>query len=150
MTPAYIERRVKEVDPGYVCGEVPTKPRFNEEEKAGRVAWCRLYVAQLASFWYNWVFVDEFTIYTKAGRVTAIHRRGDHLTLTHANLKNFDFASYGTLAMCIAVNAYVGLVGKWWIHNTTGYQGPVFTVSVLGRRGSPSCDSTLLSSPSCA
>lgn len=149
MSPAYIERRVKEEDPGYKCGAVPTKPEFSDEEKAGRVAWCKVYVAQLASFWYNWVFVDEFTLYSKPGRATAIHRKGDHLTLTDPNLKNFDWGSYGTLCMCIAVNAYVGLVGMWWIHNTTGYKGPVFMVSVLGRRGSPKNYCTLFSSPSC-
>lgn len=126
---------MKQEDPGYKCGRVPTKPHFSDADKAKRVVWCKLYVGYLADFWYNWVLVDEFTLYEKPEQATAIHRRGDDLTLTHSRLNPFEYGSYGTLAMCVAVNAHVGLVGKWWLHNTTGLKGPVYWVSAKGGGG---------------
>lgn len=59
---------MKQEDPGYECGRVPTKPHFSKEDKAARVAWCKKDVRYLADFWYNWVLVDEFTLYKNQSR----------------------------------------------------------------------------------
>jgi hypothetical protein len=87
------------------------------------VRWCQEYKWLKPSYWYQVVWVDEFTIYEKPEPQTFIHRKGDHLSATDFKLHPFGYGTYGKLSVCIAVNAYVGLVGFWWIHNTTGYRG---------------------------
>lgn len=114
---------MQHVDPGFVIGPVPAKPRFNAADKVERVAWCNLHKDHTPDYWYDWVLVDEFTVYEKPNRRTAIHRKGDGYFLEDPRLHPFDYGNYGKLSLCIAVNPFVNLVGYWWIHSTTGYKG---------------------------
>lgn len=130
VTPKYLLARVKEVDPGFVCGPVVTKAAFTPVVMQERLVWCHKYVNYSPRWWWQWVFVDEFTVYEKPLPERYIHRRGDQLSATNPDLKHFDFGGYGKLSLCVAVNGYIGLVGYWWIHSTTGLKGPVYTVSI--------------------
>lgn len=123
ISPAYLQRRVKEVDPDWVCGPVPTKPRFTQEDKEKRVKWCQEHLDKPYDYWYDWVMFDEFTVYEKPEPQTAIHRKGDGYFRTDPRVQHFSFGNYGKLSLCIAVNPLVGLVGMWWLHSTDGYQG---------------------------
>ena len=111
------------MDPGFVCGRVPTKPAFTQEEKAERLKFCIVWVEKPPRFWYQVIFFDEFTVYERPDAMHAIHRHGDGLFMTDARLNPYEYGAYGKLSICIAVNAYVGLVGYWWLHTTTGYDG---------------------------
>lgn len=136
ITPSYLKRRVKEVDPGWRMGYIITKPAFSDDNKAERVAFCKLWLNLAPNFWWQVVWVDEFTVYKKPLPHTAIHRRGELLTATDNRLHHFDFGTYGSLSLCVAVNAYMGLVGYWWIHTSEGYDGrKVYMVSVRGEGG---------------
>ncbi len=135
ISPSYLQRRAKEVDPGFVVGPVPTHPAFSEANMAERVAWCKKWIDLPPIFWWGVVFVDEFTVFEKPLPQSAIHRRGDHLTMTDSRLHHFDWGTYGKLSLCYAVNAHVGLVGYWWIHNSDGYQGRKIYVVSAGKGG---------------
>ncbi len=102
---------MKEVDPGWVCGCVPTRAAFSQADKDAQVRWCQEYKWLKPSYWYQVVWVDEFTVYEKPELQTLIHRKGNHLTATDFKLHPFGCGTYGKLSVCIAVNAYVGLVG---------------------------------------
>lgn len=67
------------------------------------------------------VFYDEFTVYQEPLPLTAIYRAGNMPTLTDPRRHHFAYGTYNKLSLCYAVNAYVGLVGWWWIHTTWGY-----------------------------
>ena len=127
--PQYLLRRVKEVDPGFVCGPLETKAAFSDKQKGERLKFCNEYIDRPPTYWWQWIFMDEFTAYEKPAPSSAIHRRGDHLFATDSRLKPFHYGSYGKLSLCIAVNAYVGLVGWWWIHCTNGHQGKTYYVN---------------------
>lgn len=131
VSPAYIKRRLKKVDPGFACGYVPTKPRFTLQQKEERWLWCRKYKDRPTDFWWQWVYVDEFTVYERQVTNTALHRRGDGYFVTNSNFKGWTSGCKDRLSITLAVNPYVGLVGYWWLHSRhrAGSKEKLFYVS---------------------
>ena len=121
ITPEYLERRVKKVDPDFRIGPVTTRPAFTPAQIIERLKFCNEYAFKDASFWHQVVFYDEFTVYEEPLPLTAIYRAGHMPTLTDRRKHNFKYGTYNKLSLCYAVNAHVGLVGWWWIHTTSGY-----------------------------
>lgn len=123
ITPEYLLRRVRLVDPDFRVGPVTTKPGFTEEQKEARLEFCLKYAGWSAIHWYRVVFYDEFTVFLEPLPATAIYRAGEMPEYTDARLHHFRYGTYNKLSVCYAVNAYAGLVGIWWIHSTTGLDG---------------------------
>lgn len=123
ISPDYLVQRVKEVDPGFVMGPVPTSHDFSPAEKKLRLDYVKLWKNVPDVFWWQVVWTDEFTVYERPGRKTAIRRKGEQVQATDPRKNPFDYGTYGKLSLCYACNAYVGLVGYWWIHSTKGSGG---------------------------
>jgi hypothetical protein len=93
------------------------------------------------------VFYDEFTVYEETLPLTAVYRAGHMATLTDPCKHQFEYGTYNKLSLCYAINAYVGLVDRRWIHTTLGYnklapQKKCYFVSGRGRahlRFAPLC-----------
>lgn len=121
ITPEYLERRVKKVDPDFRVGPVRTLSTFTPAQIEKRLEFVQDYGDKDASFWYQVVFIDEFTVWEEPAPRTAIYRKGAMPTRSDKRKHQYSFGTYGKLSVCYAVNAYVGLVGVWFIHTTSGY-----------------------------
>ena len=123
ITPEYLLKRVKEVDPGFVVGPIRTSHVFAPTVKQQRLHFVGEWKDVPPVFWWQVVWFDEFTLYERPEPRTAIRRKGESVQATDMRKNPFDYGTYGKLSLCYAINAYVGLVGMWWIHSTSGYQG---------------------------
>lgn len=122
ITPEYLLKRVKKVDPGLACGRVPTKPAFTAQQKAAWLEHCRKFLDCSPPLWYQVAGVDEFSVYEKTDPHTTLHRKGDKSMAADSRLMHFSWDSYDKLPLCIVINAYAGLVRYWSDSQHNGLQ----------------------------
>ncbi len=82
ISPSYLQRHAKEVDPGFVVGPVPADPVPSNAKTARRTVWCEEWKDRPLVLWWGREFVDSFTEYDNPLPHTAIRRRGSPLTMT--------------------------------------------------------------------
>ena len=86
------------------------KSELTPQQMLERLRWVEEWLDVPASWWRQVVFIDEFSVLEKPVPQTAIRHKGQEALRTDPRKKKMD-RGYGSLALCLAVNAIVGLIG---------------------------------------
>lgn len=127
VTPAYLERKCKEVVPGWCIGQPPAAKRvFKPEEKKGRLNYCRTALTRSAEYWQSTVFCDEFKYWRKpiplAGVMIAGRRRAVRLNpLAHDRRWHPVPVGYPKMHFLYGVHCTLGVFGPYWLSDTKGW-----------------------------
>ena len=128
VTPAYLERRAKEVWPDFTIGRTLVEAPFSDEDKAARLRFCYAHLQKPLEFWLRVVWIDEASIVLEPAPQRVLGERGTVVVVEDPRKAHH---RYGVphLNFTLAVNAYAGVVHFRLLHNTTGFKGKQYLVS---------------------
>lgn len=125
LTPAYLVRKCKEAVPEWRLCPLPEKKAFSPEEKRER----KRYSAKAALYpleqWQSTVFIDEHLCFRRPIALPTIHlvskrRKHKRRIVTDKRKQLYSFG-YPKLHFMYAVHWKLGVLGPYWISDTTGW-----------------------------
>lgn len=128
VTPAYLERRCREVWPDFRIGHTLVDAPYTLEERTKRLQWCYEHLNKPLSFWLSVVWVDEASMVLEPRPQTCITQRGMRVVERDDRMPHHRFGQ-PHLNFWLAVNGYTGLCAFGFTHNTTGWEGKLYLVS---------------------
>lgn len=125
VTPAYLERRCKEVVPGWHIGPLPAAKRvFKPEEKQTRIAYCKKALAAPREFFQSTVFCDEFKCWRRPVCLPAIWIAGRRRPNPLARDRRWRprKTGYPLMHFLYGVHWKLGVFGPYWLSDTKGWR----------------------------
>lgn len=126
VTAAYLERRLKEVVPGWRISPLPEKKAFTAQQKAARLAYAKVAVNYSMERWQSTIFVDEHTFYRRPIPLPAIHlagQPGKARRIVRDKRKSWYPWQYPKLHFMYGVHWKLGVLGPYWISDCKGWKG---------------------------
>ena len=125
LSAAYLAKRCKQVAPGWKIAVVPEKKAYSREEKRGRLAYAKEAVQRPMEYWRSTVFYDTHVFFCRPTALPSIHiagrRRRPHKKCTDKRRKVYPWG-YPKMHFAYAVHWKLGVIGPFWISDTTGYK----------------------------
>lgn len=125
LTPTYLTRKCKEAVPEWRLCPLPEKKAFTPQEKRERKSYARKAVLYPMERWQSTVFLDEHMCFRRLIALPAIHLAGRRLkkrrTVKDKRKKLYPWG-YPKLHFMYGVHWKLGVLGPYWISDTTGYE----------------------------
>ena len=124
LTAAYLTRKCKEVLPEWRLSPLPEKKAFSAAEKRERMSYARKAVLYPMERWQSTVFLDEHICFRRPIPLPAIHIAGQRCKqrrkVKDPRKKVYSYG-YAKLHFMYAVHWKLGVLGPYWISDTTGW-----------------------------
>lgn len=125
LTPAYLTRKCKEVVPEWRLCPLPEKKAFSPEQKRERMRYSAKAALYPLARWQSTVFIDEHLFFRRPEALPTIHlvkkkRRFKRRIVTDKRKQLYKFG-YPKMHFMYAVHWKLGVLGPYWISDTTGW-----------------------------